>query len=389
MRITNGIVYGPDGRFHTRELYINPETGLFSSSSLDERVWDASGCFLIPGLTDLHFHGCAGSDLCDANPEALQQMAIFEAAHGVTNICPASMTLPEEALEVIYRNAAAYRRQAACRRALHQGRAEARLVGIHMEGPFLSPKRPGSQNRRWMQNPDAAMARRLQEASGGLLRQVDVAPELPGALEFIEELKDTFRISLAHSNATFEEAIRAFQAGATQVTHLYNAMSPMTHRAPGLVGAALDQGDCFVELIGDGIHVSPPMLRNTWKMFGKDRIILISDSLRATGMPPGEYELGGQTVQVRGRQAVLAGTNTLAGSISHLLDCLRCVVREARIPLEYAVQSAAVNPVRSLGLEDQLGSIQPGKRAQLVCLDRRLNLRAVWMEHQWAAGPLK
>ena len=384
MRIRNGWVYGPDGRFQVRDLCLDPASGRFSAESWDGQEWDASGCYLIPGLTDLHFHGCAGADFCDATPEALERLASFEAACGVTNICPASMTLPEERLAAVYRNAAACRKGAEARcQAGRRCQAGAQLVGIYMEGPFFSPQKAGSQNPAWMQNPDAAMVHRLQEAAGGLLRQVAVAPELPGSWAFIQKLKEEFRISLGHSNATYEQAMAAFAAGATQVTHLYNAMNPMTHRAPGLVGAALDREDGWVELIGDGIHVAAPMIRNTFKMFGKDRIILISDSLRAAGMPDGLYELGGQTIQKRGSRAVLAGSDTLAGSVSTLLDCLRFVVREAGVPLEAAVQCAAVNPVRSLGLEAELGSLTPGKRARLVCLDGQLNLRAVWLEDGW------
>ena len=284
------------------------------------------------------------------------------------NICPASMTLPEETLARIYRNAAAYERQGG-----------SYLVGINMEGPFFSYEKRGAQNPAYLRAPDVQMVRRLQKEAGGLIKLVDVAPETEGALPFIEELKGEFRLSLAHTNADYDQAVEGFRAGATQVTHLYNAMSGMSHRAPGVVGAALENGECYVELICDGVHIVPPMIRNTFQMFGEDRIILISDSLSATGMPDGLYELGGQAVRVVDGKATIADTGAIAGSTSNLMDCLKFAVKKAKIPLESAVKCATINPAKSLGIDDEYGSIEPGKRAQLVFLDENLEVTAVWL----------
>lgn len=366
MRVRNGKVFCPDGRFHDRDVYI--ENGRFTEESRDGVEFDASGYYLIPGLTDLHFHGCMGADFCDATPESLLRIAGYQAANGITNICPASMTLPEERLAGIYRNAAAYQRQGG-----------SYLVGINMEGPFFSYEKRGAQNPAYLQPPDVQMVRRLQEEAGGLIKLVDVAPEIDGALPMIGELKEEFCLSLAHTNADYDQAVAGFQAGATQVTHLYNAMSGMSHRAPGVVGAALENDECYVELISDGVHVSAPMIRNTFKMFGDDRIILISDSISATGMPDGLYELGGQPVRVTEGKAVLADTGAIAGSTSNLMDCLKFAVKKARLPLESAVKCATINPARSLGIDDEYGTIEPGKRAQLVFLDENLEVYAVWL----------
>ena len=366
MRIRGGKVYCPDGKFHDRDIFI--QEGRFTESSSDGMECDASSYYLIPGLTDLHFHGCVGADFCDATPESLLKIAGYEAANGIANICPASMTLPEETLARVYRNAAAYERQGG-----------SYLVGINMEGPFFSYEKRGAQNPAYLRAPDVQMVRRLQKEAGGLIKLVDVAPETEGALPFIEELKGEFRLSLAHTNADYDQAVEGFRAGATQVTHLYNAMSGMSHRAPGVVGAALENGECYVELICDGVHVVPPMIRNTFQMFGEDRIILISDSLSATGMPDGLYELGGQAVRVIDGKATIADTGAIAGSTSNLMDCLKFAVKKAKIPLESAVKCATINPAKSLGIDDEYGSIEPGKRAQLVFLDENLEVTAVWL----------
>ena len=377
MRIVNGLVFCEDGAFHPLEVETQGDriAALEPSTAGEGETLDAHGGYVVPGFVDIHIHGAMGADFSDGDPAGFATMGEFLLRQGVTSFLGTSMALPEERLSGVFSAARAYMEQ--------PGQGGAAMRGIYMEGPFFSPEKRGAQNPEYVIPPDLAMFERLLAASGEGIRVVAVAPELPGSLAFIQKLKEEFRISLGHSNATYEQAMAAFAAGASQVTHLYNAMSPMTHRAPGLVGAALDREDGWVELIGDGIHVAAPMIRNTFKMFGKDRILLISDSLRAAGMPDGAYELGGQTIRKRGSRAVLAGSDTLAGSVSTLLDCLRFVVREAGVPLEAAVQCAAVNPVRSLGLEAELGSLMPGKRARLVCLDEQLNLRAVWLEDGW------
>lgn len=219
--------------------------------------------------------------------------------------------------------------------------------------------------------------RRFQAAAEGLVRYIAVAPEEPGALAFVEQVRGGVAVSVGHTNATYEQAKAAFDRGASHAVHLYNAMSPFTHRAPGVVGAVADSGHVAAELICDGVHVHPAAVRATFSMLGSDRIILVSDSMRATGMPDGDYTLGGQAVRVEGRRAVSVSDGVLAGSVTHLMDCMRTAVKEMAIPLEEAVACATANPAKSLGEYGMYGSISPGKKAHLVLLDQELHVRAV------------
>ena len=327
MRIIGASVFDVQNGFVRRDLCTDGE--LISYRSGDDTVVEADGCWLIPGLTDLHFHGCRGEDFSDGSPEGLAVMA--------------------------------------------KGGAD--LVGINLEGPFLSPEKKGAQNGAWLRNPDTALFRELQNEAKGLVKLVSVAPELPGALDFIQQVGERVCVSIAHTTADYETALSAFQAGARQVTHLYNAMPPFAHRAPGVVGAAFDTPESRVELICDGVHVHPSVVRATFRMFGPDRVILISDTMRAAGMPDGDYTLGGQDVHVEGRRATLAD-GTLAGSATDLMACMVTAVQMG-IPLHHAVKAAAVNPARAIGIYSRVGSLEPGKRANLVLLDRDLQVREV------------
>lgn len=357
MLITNGNVF--DGRgFATRDVGVADGRFAEAADVGDGDVLDAAGCYVIPGLVDVHFHGCLGADLCDGTGEALSTIARHEASRGVTAICPATMTYPEEKLAGIMRAAAAFA----------PTDDEAALVGVNMEGPFISPDKIGAQNPAYVQVPDAAMLRRLQEAAGGLVKLVDIAPEEEGALAFIDEMADEVRISLAHTTADYDCTRAAFEHGARQLTHLYNAMPPLHHRKPGPIPAAFERDDVTAELIADGVHIHPTMVRMAFRLFGDDRMVLISDSMRATGLEDGVYDLGGQDVTVRGNLATLAD-GTIAGSATDLAACLRWAVREADIPLESAVKAATANPARAIGVDAERGAIEPGKVADAVLLD--------------------
>lgn len=365
MRITGGSVFDLEQGFVARELctdggYIAPQSG-------DSRVLDATDCYVIPGLVDLHFHGCRGEDFSDATPDGLQVMADYELSRGVTYICPAGMTLGEDQLMRICRNAAEHRKHAA---------HGAELVGIHLEGPFLSEAKKGAQNGAYLHAPDAAMLHRLQEAAGGLVKLVTLAPELPGSLEFIHAAEG-ITVSIGHTTADYETACMALDAGARHVTHLYNAMPPFTHRAPGVIGAAFDRPDTRVELICDGVHIHPSVVRATFRLFGAERVILISDSLRAAGMPDGQYTLGGQDIIVKGNRGTLMDGVTLAGSVTDLMGCLRQAVQFG-IPVADAVRAASYNPAQVLGILDRAGSLEVGKEASLVLLNKEdLSVRAI------------
>ena len=365
MRITGGQVFDLHEGFVRRDVCFDGR--LLSNSSADGKTYDASGCYVIPGLTDLHFHGCMGKDFSDADPEGLEIMARYELSQGVTQICPAGMTLLEEQLTKVCQVAAAHR---------DANKPGAELCGINLEGPFLSTAKKGAQKADWIHAPDVDMFRRLMAASKGLVKLVSIAPEEPGAMEFIEAVEGEVTVSIAHTTADYDTAMEAFRLGARQVTHLFNAMPPFSHRAPGVVGAALDTPICNVELICDGVHIHPSVVRATFKMFGPKRVILVSDTMRAAGMPDGDYTLGGQAVTVKGKLATLAD-GTIAGSVTNLMNCMRTAVSFG-IPLEDAVWAAAVNPARAIGIFSRMGSLEPGKRANVVVLDQNLELKDVF-----------
>lgn len=367
MLIKNVQVYTEEKKFETGEIVI--ENGVFSAGeSSDNEVLDGEGCYAIPGLIDIHFHGCKGYDFCDGTEEAIEEIAKYEASVGVTAMAPATMTLPLETLDEILGTAAKYNQ------GVHDG---ADLIGINMEGPFISRVKKGAQDETYIIPCDVEVLHRFQKAANGLVKYIGVAAEEEGAMEFIEAVKDEITVSLAHTNADYETAKLAYDKGASHATHLYNAMPAFSHRAPGVIGAVADSSHVMAELICDGVHIHPATVRTTFKMLGGDRIIFISDCMRATGMPDGLYTLGGLEVDVKGNKATLVSDGALAGSATNLLDCMRTAVKEMGIPLETAVACATVNPAKSLGEYDKYGSITPGKRGNVVLLDKELNLKAV------------
>lgn len=368
MRITGGKVFDLEQGFVARDLCT--DGSLISAVSGDQQVLDATGCYVIPGLVDVHFHGCVGEDFSDATAEGLQKIADFELSQGVTYICPAGMTLPEDQLTKICENTAAHR-------AKNSGGAE--VVGAHLEGPFLSMAKKGAQNGDFLHAPDIDMLRRLQKAAQGSVKLVTVAPEEPNAMEFIQGAsQDGITVSVGHTAAGYDIASAAFGAGATHATHLYNGMPSLHHREPGVIGAAFDAPGTRVELICDGIHIHGSVVRLTFQMFGKERVVLISDSLRATGMPDGRYPFGGQEIEVHGNRATIADhPETLAGSVTSLMGCLRQAVQFG-IPLADAVRASSYNPAQAIGIDDRAGSLENGKEASIVLLDEKdLSIRAI------------
>ena len=368
MVIKNVKVYTEKKQFTEGDVMIRD--GLFVDEDCgDEEVIDGEGCYAIPGLIDLHFHGCMGHDLCDGTKEAIQEIARYEASVGVTAIAPATMTLPVDELVQILSVAAEYRKEA------QEG---ADLIGVNMEGPFISKVKKGAQDERNIIACDVHICQRFLDASEGLVKFVGIAPEdNENAAAFIEAMKDKVNISLAHTNADYDTANAAFQAGANHAVHLYNAMPSFTHRAPGVVGAVSDNPHVNAELICDGVHIHPAVVRATFRMMGPERMILISDSMRATGMPDGRYTLGGLEVDVVGNRATLVSDGALAGSATNLMDCMKTAVKQMGIPLETAVACATVNPAKALGVYDTYGSVTPGKKGNLVLLDKELNVKMV------------
>lgn len=378
MIIKNIKVYTEDKTFADGKIIIREGVfeeiiiGQTTASDLelqDTEIVDGKGCYAIPGLIDIHFHGCMGDDFCDGTKEAIARIAEYEASIGVTAMAPATMTLPVEELEQILKVAAEYEKEAT---------KGADLIGINMEGPFISSAKKGAQDEKNMILCDTEVCQRFLNASDGLVKFVGIAPEeSENSLEFIERMKDKVNISLAHTNADYDTAKAAFDAGANHAVHLYNAMPAFTHREPGVVGAVSDSRHVTAELICDGVHIHPSTVRATFKMIGENRMILISDSMRATGMPEGQYTLGGLDVNVVGNRATLVSDGALAGSVTNLMDCMRTVVKKMGIPLETAVACATMNPAKSLGEYDRYGSISKGKKANVVLLDEELDLQMV------------
>lgn len=362
MIIKNASVFTEEGRFAKQDIFIKDGKFVMSAEEADgEEIIDAKECFAVPGLTDIHFHGCMGHDFCDGTREAITAMAEYEASVGVTSIVPATMTLGEDTLQGICETAAAYVKEVKNDKA-------ADLCGINMEGPFVAASKKGAQNGAYIRKPDVEMFDKLNRASGNMIKLVAIAPEVEEAMEFIKAKKDETVLSVAHTATDYDTAMEAFEKGATHVTHLYNAMNPYTHRAPGPIAAAADSG-AEVELICDGVHIHPAVVRTTFKIFGDDKVILISDSMMATGLEDGDYSLGGQAVKVVGNLATLAD-GTIAGSATNLMDCMRTAVQKMHIPLESAVKCAAVNSAKSVGIYDKYGSITPGKVANVVLLKK-------------------
>lgn len=358
-------MFQEDGSFLEQAIYINDHRLVDKAEYQDDgEVIDAEGLLVLPGLVDIHSHGAAGEDFSDGNPEGLKKILQYEKRCGITSYCPTSMTFPKERLRQIF---------ASIKGA--QTEDGATVVGINMEGPFLDPAKKGAHVEKWIAAPDVAFVRELNQDADGLVRLVTLAPNMDGAEEFIKEMHEEVCISLGHTAADYDCASRAMKLGAHHVTHLYNAMQPFGHRAPGLIGAAMDDPECMVELICDGYHIHPSAIRAAFRMFGPERVILISDSMRATGMENGTYELGGQEVTVKDRKAVLKD-GTLAGSATNLYGCM-CKAVEFGIPLEQAIMAATANPARSIGIFDRVGSIRIGKQADLLLVSENLELKRV------------
>ena len=365
MIIKRGKVFQEDGNFLEQTLYVNDHRLVDKAEYQDDgEVIDAEGLLVLPGLVDIHSHGAAGEDFSDGNPEGFKKILQYEKRCGITSYCPTSMTFPKERLRQIF---------ASIKGA--QTEDGATVVGINMEGPFLDPAKKGAHVEKWIAAPDVAFVRELNQDADGLVRLVTVGPNMDGAEEFIKEMHEEVCISLGHTAADYDCASRAMKLGAHHVTHLYNAMQPFGHRAPGLIGAAMDDPECMVELICDGYHIHPSAIRAAFRMFGPERVILISDSMRATGMENGTYELGGQEVTVKDRKAVLKD-GTLAGSATNLYGCM-CKAVEFGIPLEQAIMAATANPARSIGIFDRVGSIRIGKQADLLLVSENLELKRV------------
>jgi len=394
MKKLSGIIYTEGGYFQPGDVFIQngiiTEVHLYdeplschafsedrnSSVTLNEAIPSEnkflSEPLILPGLVDIHSHGAVGCDACTADDNDLEQILDYERRNGITSYFPTTMTLPEEQLIQI------------CKRIRRVAQDRREIKGIYLEGPFISKEKRGAQCEDYIVPPNIQMFRRLQESADGMIRFVGMAPETAGGLDFISDLAEVKIVcSIAHSAADYNQAMKAFGCGCRQVTHLYNAMKSFNHREPGVVGAVFDRSDVRAELICDGIHVHPAVVRNTFRGLSPDRVILISDSMEATGMPDGLYTLGGQEVLVRDKKAILnesssdGRTPTIAGSAYNLMDCVRAGVNMG-IPMESVIRSATMTPAKSAGIFDSVGSISVGKKADLLVTNGQLEIFEVF-----------
>ena len=364
MKITNAKLFR-NGYFSDGSIDFDARITGFGPADLPGDL-DAEGGYVIPGLIDVHTHAAIGEDASDGSPEGMLKMSRYYAHEGVTSWCPTTMTLKEPVLHQAMVTIRDFVRP-------DDG---AKVAGINLEGPFLCYAKRGAQAAENLHVPDPDMFKRLNDASGGIICLVTVAPEEPGGIDFVREISPICTVSLGHTVADYDTAMAAYDAGASHATHLFNGMPSLLHRAPGVIGAASDAG-ATVELITDGFHIHPSVIRLVHRLFGEN-LCLISDSLRCAGMPDGDYELGGQPITMKGGKATLTGSDTLAGSSIHLMDGVRRAVAFG-LRLEDALLSATLTPARAIRCEKEIGSLDIGKCADLVWLDKELNVKAVFV----------
>jgi N-acetylglucosamine-6-phosphate deacetylase len=359
VQVAGGVIAAVEATTHTRR-------------APDVRVVDLQGAWLLPGYVDLHMHGGGGHSVAGSR-QAMDGAVAFHRTRGTTSTLVSLMTAPVDELCQQLGWAAELTRRGPGPRG--------RVLGAHLEGPFLSPRRCGAQNPAHMIAPDRAVVRRLIAAAEGTLRVMTLAPELDGALGLIAPLREAgVVVAMGHSDATYEQAAAAIRAGAGHATHLFNAMPPLHHRHPGLAGAVLEAG-LPAELINDGRHVHPAVVGLVMRL--STCPVLITDAIDATGVGDGTFVVGGQEVHVHGGEARLARSRSLAGSTLTMADAVRRAVTDTGLSIEQAAAVASANPARVLGLDTDIGSIVAGRRADLVVLNDDLRVTAVMAGGEW------
>ncbi len=339
--------------------------GIFDSAhSIEEEgieFIDCGDAYIAPGLVDLHLHGALGKDVMDIQEDSIRTIAQHQANHGVTGFLGSTISAPMdsvlEAIRVIKKTA--------------KESLPSEILGVYVEGPFLSAKEKGAHTASFIRGLTGKDCEKLIDALKGWNAIFSFAPEVEENMRWIAKLKaQGFVVAIGHSDASYEQAMESFAKGVTHATHLYNAMSGFDHREPGVVGAVLDSDDVMAEIIADGVHVHPAALRLAVARKGPERICLITDSMMATGVGNGVYKWGEQEIEVCGNKAVIRGSDVLAGSVLTLNTAVKNMLAWTGVTLNQAVNMASLNPARVLGMEMEIGSIQVGKLANFVVLDR-------------------
>ena len=344
------IIYNAEIKGSLKSIVI--KNGIIADISDNVKKGDinADGNRVIPGLIDVHTHGCVGLDTMDAD---FEPMCRFYAEHGTTSFLPTTMTMDYDALKRVTNAKTDFK--------------GANILGFHFEGPYISPKHKGAQNEKYIKNPSVEDFKQFKN-----VQMITLAPELQGAMEFIKAVTPDCVVSIGHTDCDYETALNAIENGASCLTHTYNAMPSFHHRNPGPIGAAFEK-HIYAQLICDGLHISKPTVLATYKMFGADRLTLISDSIRCAGLPDGEYESGGLKVFLKEGAARLAD-GTIAGSSATLLDCVKTAISFG-IPFDDAVKMASETPANMLGIKK--GRIEKGYDADLLIVDKELGIKTV------------
>ncbi len=335
---------------------------------------DYEGDWLLPGFIDVHVHGGFGHDFMEANDAALERITRFHAQNGTTTMLATTVTAPKEAIDRVLAGVNSWQENEV---------KGARLAGVHLEGPFLSKVFPGAQNPEHMIPARIDWLEEWTSAYPGLIRMMTLAPEVEGNMDCIEWLrKNNIVAACGHTDAEYEEILEAKKRGLQHAVHTFNAMKPLHHRNPGTVGAVLTDDDISCEIIADGHHVHPACIDLLVRAKGRDRLILITDAMSAAGMEDGEYNLGDLKVRVKDGVARLKEGESLAGSTLTMIQAFRFFVETVGVSIEETSRMASGNPARLIGLDDEIGSISLGKKADLLRLDSKLQLKEVWRDGQ-------
>ena len=365
MIIKNADVYTQDNVFVKGDVVV--DNGTFTKvldvhNYVGDEVVDATGLKMIPGLVDIHFHGCKGADMCDGTKEALDIISRYEASVGVTSICPATMTIAKEELVEVMKNAGEYS---------YNGGAH--LVGINMEGPFISPQKKGAQAAENIMHCNYEYFCELQKAAHDLIKIVDIAPEEPGAMDFIDKVKDNVVVSIAHTAADYDTAMEAIQHGATHATHLYNAMRGLESREPGVLGYILDSSNIYCGIIPDGLHVHYSSISIAKKLLG-DKLYMVTDAASPAGTNMTEFMFEGNLVYHKDGKCVDAN-GTLGGSALVMIDGVKNLIQGAKFSYEEALKMATSYPAKAIQVDSRYGHIKPGYIADLTYFDENFKVK--------------